>query len=146
MDIHQIKTYPYHYASNGLVEQCVQTFKNAMYKMTGPIQYWLSGSLLHYHTTPHKSTSCSPAELLMERELWSQPNLLLPHPSLHIRDKVPLSQMRQKAVHDSHSKLWSFQKDDHVLMRNLKENQFWPSRQISGPTSSLSYCILLGVD
>ena len=93
--IQHAKTSPYHPASNGLVERCVQTFKRAMKKMSRPIHSRVSNFLLHYRITPHTSTGHSPAELLMGRSLRSCLDLLLP--CQHTKTKVHQSQDRQRA-------------------------------------------------
>ena len=113
--IQHAKTSPYHPASNGLVEQCVQTFKRAMKKMSGSLQSRLSRFLLYYRITPHTSTGRLPAELLMGRTLRSRLDLLLP--SQHTQAKVHQSQDRQRAQ-DSNRQLRSFHPNDPVLVKN----------------------------
>jgi len=54
----------YHPATNGLVERAVQTFKNGMRKLRGPLETRLSRFLFNYHITLQSSTGVSPAELI----------------------------------------------------------------------------------
>ena len=61
---------PYHPSSDGQAERSVQTFKEAMRKITnGDIETRVYRMLLHYRTTPHTTTGLSPAEILMNRKL-----------------------------------------------------------------------------
>ena len=80
--IRQVLVAPYHPSSNGLAERAVQTFKSSMTRSTNAsINTRVSRFLFTYRITPHTSTGKSPAELLMNRKLRS--NLDLIKPSLH---------------------------------------------------------------
>ena len=63
------KVAPYHPASNGLAERAVQTFKEGIKKLTGPLETRLSRFLFAYRTTPQTSTGMSPAFLMFGRTL-----------------------------------------------------------------------------
>lgn len=72
--IKQVRTSPYHPASNGLAERAVQTFKKAMKKMVqdgGRLTEKLHRFLFNYRITPHTTTGKAPCELLMGRKLVS---------------------------------------------------------------------------
>ena len=70
--IQQIRTAPYHPASNGQAERTVQTFKTTLNKMLnekGTINQKVQRFLIAYCTTPHSPTNCTPAELIFGRRL-----------------------------------------------------------------------------
>ncbi|XP_011408362.1 PREDICTED: uncharacterized protein K02A2.6-like [Amphimedon queenslandica] len=58
-------TAPYYLRSNSLAERAVQTFKNAVRKMEGPLQKRIARFLFSYRITPQSITGLLPAELLM---------------------------------------------------------------------------------
>ena len=61
---------PYHPASNGQAERCVQTIKAALKKQffsgESTSADWLQSFLLMYRTTPHPTTGRSPAEIFLK--------------------------------------------------------------------------------
>ena len=70
--VRDVKTPPYHPASNGIVERAVQTFKAGMKKLQeGSIETKVCQFLFKYRLTPHTSTGVSPAELMFGRRLCS---------------------------------------------------------------------------
>ena len=62
-------TSPYHPASNGLAERCVQSFKLAMKSETEvkPLSIKLATFLLAYRYTPHSNTGEEPSQLFLGR-------------------------------------------------------------------------------
>ena len=61
--IQHLTSAPYHPASNGLAERAVQTFKNAMKKLSGgSVQDRVNRFLFRYRVTPQSTTGHSPAE------------------------------------------------------------------------------------
>ena len=74
--IRQIKSPPYHPASNGLAERAVQTFKEGLKKSSkGDLETHLIQFLFQYRITPHSTTGITPAELLappLFLEVYSQ--------------------------------------------------------------------------
>ena len=96
---------PYHPASNGLAERAVQTFKRALKKATpGNSDKHLQQFSFHYRITAHATTGTPPADLLLGRHPRSRLDLMTPS----IAAKVEHSQLRQKTVHDQHTKVQSF--------------------------------------
>ena len=92
--IKHLKSAPYHPSTNGLAERAVQTFKNALKRMSvGTIQDKLSKFLFTYHST----TGNSSAELLMGRRLRSKLDFLYPD----IAQQVGRQQLHQKILHDT---------------------------------------------
>ena len=76
--IQQVKTVPYHPASNGLTERAVRTFKTCMKKLSnGSLQDLVTSFLFKYHTTPQTTTGVCPAELLMGCRLRTHLDLLI---------------------------------------------------------------------
>ncbi|KAL5479522.1 hypothetical protein EMCRGX_G023050 [Ephydatia muelleri] len=112
------KTAPYHPSSNGLAERSIQTFKEALTKLTGDLDIRLARFLFAYRLTPHSTTGQSPAELLFGRKPRSVLDIFGPDSDL--ADKVAHSQHRQKLNHDRHPKSLTFHLGDHVFVRNLR--------------------------
>ena len=80
--VRHVQMPPYQPASNGLVEQVVQTFKEGMRKLTeGLTDTKLAHFLFKYRITPQSSTSISPAELMFGHYLRTQFDKL--HPDLN---------------------------------------------------------------
>ena len=67
--IKQVLISPYHPSSNGPAERVVQTFKNAVTKLDGPMEVRLSQFLFKYGITPQTTTGISTAQLMMGRRL-----------------------------------------------------------------------------
>ena len=85
--VKQTLTSPYHPSSNGLAERAVQTFKNAVKKLDGPIEVRLSKFLFKYRITPQTTTGVSPAQLLMGRRLRIHLDLLHPDTVSRVNEK-----------------------------------------------------------
>ena len=81
--IRHVTSAPYHPSTNGAAERTVQSFKNAMHKMsnvndTDTIHTQLMRFLFAYQITPQTTTSQSPAELSMNRQPRSVLSLVKP--------------------------------------------------------------------
>ena len=114
--IRHVTTAPYHPSSNGLAERAVQTFKAAMKKMiSGPMETRVAKFLFHYRLTPHSTTGCSPAELLLHRRPRSLLDVIRPK----VDDRVRHSQEKQKVHHDAHASARGFKLNDPVFVRNF---------------------------
>ena len=80
-NIAQVKTAPYHPASNGAAENAVRTFKvkfPVLLKSKYDRQEALSRYLFYYRATPHCTTRLSPAMLQIDRDLRTKLNTLKP--------------------------------------------------------------------
>ena len=140
--IRHITGAPYHPATNGLAERAVQTFKEAMRKMSeGDIETRLARFLFHYRNTPHSTTGVSPAELLLRRRPRSHLNIIQPNTSAHVRMK----QLQQKSAHDLHSKDRQFQVDDPVFVRNFTSTgPTWLPGTITEARGELTFHVEMG--
>ena len=81
--IQHITSAPYHPPTNGLAERTVQTVKASLKKSIlgskTPTEIMLDRLLFTYQITPHTGTGWSPAELLINRKVNSELDLLKPN-------------------------------------------------------------------
>ena len=92
---------PYHPRSNGEAERFVKPFKHALKtSKEEDILKRLEQFLFSYSTTPHSTTGCSPAQLLVGRQRRGRLDLL--HPKLE--ETVERAQQTQKSYFDGWSK------------------------------------------
>ena len=125
--IRHFLTAPYHPRSNGLAERTVQTFKNAIKKMDGPLHERIARFLFSYRITPQSTTGQSPAELLMGRRVRSVLDTAHPdftHPS-----------QKEK----THSSTRSFKLQDTLFARNYLGKPLWIPVVVCKVTGPLSY-------
>jgi hypothetical protein len=116
--IRHITSAPYHPASNGLAERAVQTFKNAMKKLSHrSIQSRVSQFLVRYRVTPQSTTGATPAELI-GRKIRCKLDCIKPD----LQGKVLEQQFKQKDYHDRHSRDPEFQEGDSVYFRSYSTN------------------------
>ena len=111
----------YHPSSNGLAERAVQTVKDGLKKMTGPLEARIPRFLLKYRVTPQATTGIAPAELLMGRRIRTYLDLLYPT----IKQRVRSHQMVQKESGDAHTRTRQFNPGDRVLCRNFATGPKW---------------------
>ena len=139
--ITHIKSAPYHPASNGLAEQAVQTFKEAM-KLTDPqevLSTRVSRFLFKYRLTPRSTTGTSPAELLLGRRPRSHFDFMIPNLTSKVRNK----QLLQKTQHDKKSKPRVFAIGTKVLLRNFSAGPKWIVGTIVNSRGPVSYMVRL---
>ena len=102
--------------SNGLAERAVQTFKNAMKKLSGgSVQDRVNRFLFRYRVTPQSTTGHSLAELLFNWHIKCP--LDLPRPDL--KSKICEKQRAFKARHDEKAVSREFQEGEPVYYRNF---------------------------
>ena len=91
---------PYHPASNGQAEICVQTFKRMFKKMDPsiPLDQKVANILFSFRNTPHTTTGKTPGELFLKRA--PRTRLSLTKPSLQSR--VEHKQEASKVYRDGH--------------------------------------------
>lgn len=135
---------PYHPASNGAAERCVQTVKQSLRKYSVGTQLtkesWLANFLLRYRCTPHTVTGVSPAELFLKRRLRNRFSLLKPHLERHMEEK----QTQQKEQHDrSRVKLRELVSGDPVHVRNHRGSgpPKWVAGKIIRRLGPLTYLV-----
>ena len=121
--IKNMRTPPYHPASNGAAEQAVQSVKQATKKMgtTLPLSTRLARYLLMYRTTPHSTTEMRPDELFLHRHLRTRLTLTQPN----LTPTVEKHQQQQKQSHDKKTPLVYFANNESVLVRNTKGKERW---------------------
>ena len=143
--IKHIRSAPYHAATNGEAERCVQTFKKSLKAAKsdpGNLQFKLAQFLLSYRSTPHNTTGLSPAELFLKRPLKTRLDLLCPS----VERKVLQNQANQKKHHDAHSKDRSFDIGETVWVANLRGEPKWLRGVIIEQTGPISYRVSVGDD
>ena len=134
--IRHITSAPYHPSTNGLTERAVQTFKQALQRISGcSVQERLSKFLFKYRVTPHTVTGIPPCEMLMGRRLRSRLDLLYPS----IATRVESHQEKQKESHDTKRPLRTFQVGDLVYAEKFSGLPKWIPASIVKVTGPLSY-------
>lgn len=119
--IKHLTTATYHPSSNGLAERAVQTVKDGLKKMTGPLEVRIPRFLLKYRVTPQATTGIAQAELLMGRRIGTHLDLLYPTTKQRVRSH----QMGQKTSADTHTHTRQFNPGDRVLCRNFATGPKW---------------------
>ena len=97
--VKHVTSAPYYPACNGLAERAVQTVKDGIKRMEGPLETRLMRFLFRYRVMPQWTTGVSPVEMLLGHCLWAHLDLL--HPC--VRRRVREKQIRHKSDYDSHS-------------------------------------------
>lgn len=119
--IKNIRTAPYHPASNGLAERFIQSLKQSLKTTVSSgksLSYRLSNYLLSDRSTPHATTGVSPCTLFLRRNVRTRFDLLRPNVDKHVTDK----QCLQKDHLDRHctcrDRSWFV--GERVMVRNLQ--------------------------
>ena len=89
---------PYHPASNGQAEVCVQTFKRMFKKLPNSMQldHRVYNVLFTYRNIPHSTTDKTPAELFLKRSPRTRLSLVKPN----LQGKVEKKQQNSKFYRD----------------------------------------------
>jgi hypothetical protein len=122
--ITHIPTPPYHPASNGLAENAVGKFKNAMKRMkqtNSDTMLNLQNWLMTYHNTPHTTTGVEPSVRMIGRRIRSALSLL--HPFTDSRQSSKRTEKEMKRM-ESDKRLRRFQVGDQSLYRDVM-NKTW---------------------
>ena len=139
--IKHVRSAPFHPASNGLAERAVQTFKEAMKKMTDncSIETKIARFLLKYRITPHTTTGQSPSELLMKRKIRSHLDLVRPDLTKRVQDKqCGQAKHHNKSAHDR-----TFQIGDMVFARNYARGPQWFPGRVQAKLGPVCYNVVL---
>ena len=93
--IRNFRSAPYHPATNGAAERCVQTLKNALraqQRDTKALSVRLAQFLIAYRSTPHSTTGLSPAQLFLKRPIKTRLDIMRPK----TEDRVERKQEEQR--------------------------------------------------
>ena len=139
--IQQIRTAPYHPASNGQAERTVQTFKTRLKKMLnekGTINQKVHRFLKAHRTTSHSATNCTPAELLFGRWLPTALDIIKPRLSNNMEknrnDMICRAQNRR---------MREFSNGQEIFIRNFGVGTRWISGVIVNSSGPLTWLIKL---
>ena len=127
---------PYHPATNGLAERCLQSFKSAMKSETEvkPLSIKLATFLLAYRNTPHSTTGEAPSQLFLGRRLRTRLDLLKPD----LRLKISNRQIDQ-TVTKGGAVTREFSIGQTVIARNYTGSTKWVPGIIRTQLGPLSY-------
>ena len=70
---------PYNPASNGLAKRAVQIFKRGVKNLSGNINENVSRLLFYYRSTPQTTTGDSPSMLMLNRQIRTRVDIMIPH-------------------------------------------------------------------
>ena len=138
--VKHLKCSPYHPSSNGAVERLVQSFKKSLKASESDgrtVSHRLSSFLFTYCSTPHASTKASPSELFLKRLLRTHLDLLLPN----VESTVRLSQAKQKAQHDTHTKGREFSIGENIMAKNFRAGAPWLPGTITERLGPVTYLV-----
>ncbi|XP_033754722.1 uncharacterized protein K02A2.6-like [Pecten maximus] len=104
------------------------------------LQHKLSNFLFKYRTTPHTSTSETPAKLLYGRNLRTRLDCIKPD----ISSRVLKGQDKMKLASHCGSKVRQFKIGQQVMVRDYRGLRKWVTGQIVQQTGALSYKVNTG--
>lgn len=133
--IRHSRSSPYHPSSNGLAERAVQTMKQNIAKLEGPIQLRLNRFLLSYRTTPQSTTGLTPSELLMGRRLRNRLDFVHPDSTKRVVEK----QGKLK----SFSAPRRFEVGEPLYAKNYSGQDKWIPVRVKSINGPLSYEVMV---
>ena len=121
-----------------MAEPFAQTIKYAMESSVNDpassIHRWIQNFLLSYRSTPHATTSSSPAKLFLQRELRTRLSLVTPDIGFCVASR----QDKMKCNHDKFAKFREIAVGDRVLARDHLSGQKWQAGTVIQQTSPAS--------
>lgn len=144
--IEHITSSPTHAQSNGMVERCIQTFKNMMKKAEDDEKDpYLC--LLEYRNTPINSSIPSPSELLFNRRvngLLPTTNIFISDDKQNLKDSFQKRQSEQKVAYDRNAKsLPEFNKNDKVRVQQMDKSSWQPATIVEKVNKPRTYLVKL---
>ena len=130
--INHIRTAIYHQSSNGQVERYFQTIKQAVRaekQSKKPIDEKINDFLMSYRSTPHTTTSFSPAQLFIGRNISTKIDLI-----------KPSRLIVKKKSHDE-KEIRSFSSKDNVIVRFFGGKEHWKNGKILKKLSCKMYLV-----
>ncbi|XP_069108965.1 uncharacterized protein [Argopecten irradians] len=106
----------------------------------GSLNTKLQRFLLAYRTTPQTTTGKTPAELLNNRKLKTNLDLIK-HPNNDVREHVERKQQTQKEYHDQHAKSRDLDVGENVFVKNFYGCPKWLYGQVVCKTGPVSYTV-----
>ncbi|XP_048731638.2 uncharacterized protein K02A2.6-like [Ostrea edulis] len=134
--IKHFKSAPYHPATNGLAERFVQTFKRSMNSMKNnemSLNKKIANFLLLYRNAPHSVTNETPATLFHGKNLRTFLDLIRPDTRKIVADKTMKNAVEERGT------IREFKENDHVIVRDYRNNDKWINGQIRSKLGPLSY-------
>ena len=141
--IRHCRSAPYHPATNGAAERCVQTLKNALRAKKGDqgsLSLKLAQFLMAYRNTPHSTTGLSPAELFLKRPLRTRLDVMRPT----VEDRVISKQEEQRKCHDKHARGRNLEEGEAVLVRQFRNGPKWIRGTVQKKRGPVSYEVKVG--
>ena len=137
--IKHIRTAPYQPSTNGLAENAVKSFKEALKKMSEEmsLQHRVSIYMITQHVTPHTTTGVPPCELLIKRRLKTNLDRIRPSLSDHVR----ANQEKQKQNYNGTPRV--LEVGDTVYAKNYGAGPRWFSGIITAEAGPRSFQIRL---
>ena len=133
---------PRHSQGNGLAERAVREVKLALQRESttgGPWDLRLSRWLMRQRTTPHSTTTVTPAELMTGRKLRTRLDLLFPD----ISKAVLQRQNKQRRYFDETAQYRKLLVGDMVYARNYGAGLQWLPGFVIGTDGPVSYVVRL---
>ncbi|XP_026668696.1 uncharacterized protein K02A2.6-like, partial [Ceratina calcarata] len=130
--IHKLSP-PYHPATNGLAERCVQSFKNTLKTLSGngkDIEINLCKFLINYRRTPHTTTGNTPSFLMFGRDLRTRLDLIFP------------TEKSENKNFES-SKYRTFKEGEKVAVRDYLNTNKWQYGRVQRKLGNLIYLVQL---
>ena len=135
--------------SNGQAERIVQCAKRVVRKISGTLQARVEKFVTQYRLTPNSTTGKSPNELMLNREVRGQLEILIPERGLQIqnrraeepqtRARVEDHQRRSEARYNQRATPREFKTGDEVFYRNFGVGDKWKQGVVTKRRGDVMY-------